>query len=138
MQRITFKKTVRLIIPEDVYEKQRFLCQKSPTKEWSGLLLYEMQGSINDLDSILLIAKDIIPFTVGLASHFNMIMEKPEKSPEFFKTVAEFAFIHSLLAQTRYQWHPSTSAGPQFGEWRTHEKLLKCFAAVARNNKNKE
>lgn len=68
MQRITFKKTVRLIIPEDVYEKQRFLCQKSPTKEWSGLLLYEMQGSINDLDSILLIAKDIIPLDIGTSA----------------------------------------------------------------------
>jgi hypothetical protein len=84
-----------------------------------------------DLPGAWIASKDVIPFTVGLATHFNLMMNKSEQPDEFFKTVAEFAFINCLLAQTRYQWRPSSSAGPQFGEWDAHEKLLKAFAKIA-------
>lgn len=78
-----------------------------------------------------IVSKDEIPFTVGLATHFQMMMDKGQLTPEFLKTVAEFAFITSLLANTRYQWRTSSSAGPQFGEWEAHETLLKTLTEVA-------
>lgn len=96
----------------------------------------EMRWLSMDRDTMKLpgswiIAKDDIPFTVGLSSHFELMMEKAEQPEDFFKTIAELAFITSILANTRYQWRPSSSAGPQFGEWEAHEKLLKTFAEVA-------
>lgn len=78
-----------------------------------------------------ILAKDDIPFTIALSSHFDLMMEKADLSEEFLKTVAELAFVTSVLANTRYQWRPSSSAGPQFGEWEAHEKLFKTFAELS-------
>lgn len=98
-------------------------------KKW-GRLGARMERGEN-LPGVWLITKEIIPFSVGLSKHFELMMNKAEIPDEFLKTVAEFAFINCLLAQTRYQWRLSASAGPQFGEWKAHERLLKSFAKVA-------
>lgn len=83
-----------------------------------------------------MLGEDTIPFTVGLSTHFDMMVEACEASAveipeEFLKTVAEFSFINSVLSNTRYQWRISSSAGPQFGAWEAHETLFKSFAEVA-------
>lgn len=92
----------------------------------------------NDNPGAWIATQDIIPFTIGLASHFNIMMGKDEVPEGFFKTVAEFAFINSVLAQTRYQWRTSSSAGPQFGEWEKHENLLKSLADLAHKHAEKQ
>lgn len=78
-----------------------------------------------------IISKEIIPFTVGLASHFKLMMDRDALSEEFINTVAEFAFMHNVLWPCRYQWRLSSSAGPQFGEYGKHRDLLSGFADIA-------
>jgi hypothetical protein len=112
------------------------LSDKSPASKLLRRMSYESES--RDLTGAWIAAKDMIPFTVGLGTHFGLMMEKEEVPEGFFKTVAEFAFINSILAQTRYQWRTSSSAGPQFGEWERHENLLKSLADVAHKHAEKQ
>jgi len=79
---------------------------------------------------------DVVPFTVGLATAFRVTSLKREELSEedktyFLDSAAELAFIQSILANTRYQWRPSFSNGPQFGAWQQHANLLNAFKNVA-------
>lgn len=77
------------------------------------------------------IFKDTIPFTVGLGTHLELLAEKGPIPDAVLDTVAEFAYITVVLAHCRYQWRPSSSSGPQFGEWGAHLRLAKAILAVA-------
>lgn len=69
----------------------------------------------------------------GLMTHFDlMLARKPEgKNLEsFLDTVGEMAFIQCVLADTRYQWRPASSAGPQGGEWKRHHSLLRAYVGI--------
>jgi hypothetical protein len=75
-------------------------------------------------------AKDAVPFSVGLATHWDLLAKKGPLTREFVRTAAEFAFIQRILGVTRYWWRPSYSVGPQFGEWERHEELHTALAKV--------
>ena len=71
---------------------------------------------------------------VGLMSHYLLMLDqKPteESRDKFLATVAETVFIQSILSSTRYQYRPSTSVGPQFGEWGQHVAFLRALTGVA-------
>lgn len=57
--------TIQVFIPEDVLLKIKYLCQIIPQDEWSGILLYKVEGSIKDPKNCKLILKDIIPMDKG-------------------------------------------------------------------------
>lgn len=83
-----------------------------------------------------LIAKDAVPFSVGLATHFALLMQAEKVTPEVVQTVAEFTRLHDVLGNVRFVWRPGTTAGSQCGEWKpqvTHlTKLLKIAKAQAK------
>lgn len=75
--------------------------------------------------------RNAVPFTVGLATHVSLMAEKGPIDAPFVETVGEFLGLHNILAMTRYQWRPSDSGGPQFGEWPEHVKVLQALLRVA-------
>lgn len=80
-------------------------------------------------------------FVVGLKEHFDFMVTRHPSEAErnaFLDTVGELCFIQFILAQTRYQWRPSASCGPQFGEWALHASLLQSFADIALKEVHKE
>jgi hypothetical protein len=86
---------------------------------------------------------DVIPFTVGLGTHWLLMVKKAgtldkKQTEEFTKVVAETHFVTHALAMTRYMWRPSYSNGPQFGEWRLHEQMLSAFAQIAKVQADKD
>lgn len=80
------------------------------------------------------VGRDVIPFTVGLGTHWHLMRRKGPLPPSFVQTAAEFAHIHSVLSATRYYWRPGYTVGPQFGEWRAHEKVFKAFTQIAKTS----
>ncbi len=77
--------------------------------------------------------------SVGIGTHIDLLAQEQKTIPEsLLKVLAEFSVISVRLAQCRYQWRPSSSAGPQFGEWREHANLLAALQRVARNNARKK
>ena len=58
--------TFKIIIPEYVENKIRFLCNKIWTLEWSGVLFYKVEGGFND-KSLTIRCVDIYPMDIGTA-----------------------------------------------------------------------
>ena len=57
--------TFNLVIPENVEGKIRYLCDKFPTTEWSGILFYKINGSFEDIDNLEFTCVDIYVMNVG-------------------------------------------------------------------------
>ena len=54
----------KLIIPEKVEAKIRYLIRKFPHTEWSGVLFYSREGSFQNND-LVLTCEDIFPMDLG-------------------------------------------------------------------------
>lgn len=55
----------QVIMPKNVLHKIQYLCKNIADVEWSGIILYEVNGSIKKPDTLRLILKDIIPMNKG-------------------------------------------------------------------------
>lgn len=62
-----------IYVKEDILNKIRKLCTTINTVEWSGLLLYEMEGSLQNADNVSIYLEDIIPMNIGdsVSTGFN-------------------------------------------------------------------
>jgi len=70
LQKITFKEPViKVIIPDEFLEKVKFLCKMIPKVEWSGVLFYEVKGSMKRPDKMKLICKDILLMDKGSSAY---------------------------------------------------------------------
>lgn len=85
MQKIHLANKPKLVITEEVYDQITFLCRNIPNKEWSGILLYSVEGSIRDIDNLTMTAEYIIPMDVGTATStgfkFNETKRTISKDP---------------------------------------------------------
>lgn len=63
-------KKFKLIISKNIEKQIRRLCSKFPTKEWSGPLFFiEKEGSILDVESLVIEAIDLFPADLGSGSY---------------------------------------------------------------------
>lgn len=67
--------TYRLIVPENVEEKIRYLLRKFPSTEWSGVLFVTHQGSFENND-LVITCKDIYPMDLGNATFTEFKMSE--------------------------------------------------------------
>lgn len=111
---------------------------------WEALLSSEQcQKELHSLlergaDHIVDIFRKFSLPCVGIGTHLDLLIQEGTTIPKsLIKILAEFAVIETRLDQCRYQWRPSSSVGPQFGEWRAHAELFKVFQRVARTNARK-
>lgn len=67
------KRNYKIVIPEEVEEKIRFLCDKIHKVEWSGTLFYDIAGTFED-DNLVVTCKDIYLMDIGSGTYteFNM------------------------------------------------------------------
>lgn len=89
--------TYSLIIPSNVEEKIRYICNKIPKVEWSGILFYTNKGKFED-GSLRLVCKDIFLMDIG-TGNYTEFEENPEvisymtKYPKFLN--CQLGLIHS-------------------------------------------
>jgi hypothetical protein len=92
-----------------------------------------------------LVAKSVIPFTVGLSEHWKIATGQKAKKftakqvDEFLSDVAGFSLLHVILPEVRYWWRPSFTCGPQFGEHKKHAEIFSAFrkaTMVAKKRRN--
>lgn len=57
----------KVIVSEKIIHKIQYLCDKVPNLEWSGILLYTVEGTIKYPQKLVIILKDIIPMNVKSA-----------------------------------------------------------------------
>lgn len=51
---------IPVIINQEIYDKIEYVCKLIPNVEWSGAVLYVIEGSIKDVKTMKIIVKDII------------------------------------------------------------------------------
>jgi len=52
-------------IPSLVRRKIEYVCDKISEIEWSGILFYKVEGSLSNIDELLITALDIYPLDIG-------------------------------------------------------------------------
>lgn len=60
---------IALEIPQEMIDKIKFLCKSIPKLEWSGVLFYEVEGSIRDTSNMKIILRDILLMDRGSAAY---------------------------------------------------------------------
>lgn len=96
-QLIKSSSVYKLIVPEDVEAKIRYLINKFPHTEWSGILFYSYSGSFED-GSLVITCKDIYPMDLGSAG-FTSFQMSPDvasyiaQNPELFN--CSMGLVHS-------------------------------------------
>jgi hypothetical protein len=66
-------------MPKNVLHKIQYLCKNIVEVEWSGIILYEVVGSIKKLDTLQLILKDIIPMNKGNKAFTSYAFNEPKR-----------------------------------------------------------
>lgn len=70
--------TYKLIVPQKVEEKIRYLIRKFPSTEWSGVLFYTHTGGFETND-LVINCEDIYPMDLGTSGYTEFSMA-PEVS----------------------------------------------------------
>lgn len=87
----------KLIVPEKVEEKIRYLISKFPHTEWSGVLFYKYTGSFEE-NNLVLTCEDIYPMDLGTAG-FTEFKMTPEVSHYIAQNIelfdCEIGNVHS-------------------------------------------
>ena len=81
------KPIIALNMPDDILDKIKYLCKAISKVEWSGVLFYDIQGSIQDPENFKVILKDILPMNKGSQAYteydldnryVDYLMDNPE------------------------------------------------------------
>jgi len=63
------KDTIKVLMHEDILNKVKFLCKNIDKVEWSGVLFYSMEGTIQDPANMVITLQDILPMNKGNATY---------------------------------------------------------------------
>ncbi len=74
---------IKVTVTEGIINKIRYICGEFPTKEWSGVLFYDIKGSLKTPHLVEIKAFDFYPLDLGSASYTEF-----EYSPDFAAYIA--------------------------------------------------
>lgn len=87
----------KIIVPEKVEEKIRYLIHKFPSTEWSGVLFYTHTGGFETND-LVITCEDIYPMDLGTSGYTEFSMA-PEVSNYIANNIelfdCEMGLVHS-------------------------------------------
>lgn len=63
------KSEINVKMPQDFYDKVEYLCKKINTVEWSGILLYSFEGTLEQPEKLVITLRDIILMDKGSGSY---------------------------------------------------------------------
>lgn len=97
------KRNYKLVIPEKVEEKIRFLCDRIHDVEWSGTLFYDIEGTFED-NNLVATCKDIYLMDIGSGTYteFNMspdVIGYMAQNPELLDCKTGLVHSHNNMAK---------------------------------------
>jgi hypothetical protein len=81
LQIVSLENKIQVFLPEQFTDKVKFLCSKISQVEWSGILFYEVEGTITKPEEMRLICRDILLMDKGTKTYTEY---------EFDETVVEY------------------------------------------------
>lgn len=103
LERLHLTNKVKLTIPDDVIYKIKYLCKSIAKDEWSGVLFYQVEGSIKDTANMNIILKDILLMDKGDKTNtkFNWdedVVEYQMNNPESIEWLKGHIHSHNTMA----------------------------------------
>lgn len=114
--------TYKMIIPDNVERKIRYICQKIQKDEWSGTLFYKPEGSFED-NSLVIKCVDIYLMDIGSAAYteFDMspdVISYMTENPELLD--CQLGLIHSHNQMATFFSSTDTATLREEGTDRNH------------------
>ena len=122
--------TYKLIVPQDVEEKIRYLLRKFPSTEWSGVLFITHEGSFETND-LVITCKDIYPMDLGNATFTEFKMN--EDVAAYMAQNIELFDCEISLVHSHHQMSTNPS-GTDLNTLREEGNERNCFVSLIVNN----
>lgn len=123
----------KLIVPENVEEKIRYLLRKFPSTEWSGVLFVTHEGSFEDND-LVITCKDIYPMDLGNATFTEFTMN--EDVAAYMSENIELFDCDLQLIHSHHQMSTQPS-GTDLNTLKEEGNERNCFVSLIVNNAGK-
>lgn len=123
----------KLIVPENVEEKIRYLLRKFPSTEWSGVLFVTHEGSFEDND-LVITCKDIYPMDLGNATFTEFTMN--EDVAAYMSENIELFDCDLQLIHSHHQMSTQPS-GTDLNTLKEEGSERNCFVSLIVNNAGK-
>ena len=122
--------TYKLIVPQDVEEKIRYLLRKFPSTEWSGVLFITHDGSFETND-LVITCKDIYPMDLGNSTFTEFKMN--EDVAAYMAQNIELFDCEIGLVHSHHQMSTNPS-GTDLNTLREEGNERNCFVSLIVNN----
>lgn len=123
----------KLIVPENVEEKIRYLLRKFPSTEWSGVLFVTHQGSFENND-LVITCKDIYPMDLGNATFTEFTMN--EDVAAYMSENIDLFDCDLQLIHSHHQMSTQPS-GTDLNTLKEEGNERNCFVSLIINNAGK-
>lgn len=123
----------KLIVPENVEEKIRYLLRKFPSTEWSGVLFVTHEGSFENND-LVITCKDIYPMDLGNATFTEFTMN--EDVAAYMSENIELFDCDLQLIHSHHQMSTQPS-GTDLNTLKEEGNERNCFVSLIVNNAGK-
>lgn len=123
----------KLIVPENVEEKIRYLLRKFPSTEWSGVLFVTHQGTFENND-LVITCKDIYPMDLGNATFTEFTMN--EDVAAYMSENIELFDYDLQLIHSHHQMSTQPS-GTDLNTLKEEGNERNCFVSLIVNNAGK-
>ncbi len=123
----------KLIVPENVEEKIRYLLRKFPSTEWSGVLFVTHEGSFENND-LVITCKDIYPMDLGNATFTEFTMN--EDVTAYMSENIELFDCDLQLIHSHHQMSTQPS-GTDLNTLKEEGNERNCFVSLIVNNAGK-
>lgn len=120
----------KLVVPEKVEEKIRYLLRKFPSTEWSGVLFYTHQGSFEKGD-LVITCEDIFPMDLGNAVYTEFKMSEDVAS--YMADNIELFDCNTSLIHSHHGMSTNFS-GTDMSTLQTEGNDTNCFVSLIVNN----
>lgn len=122
--------TYKLVVPQDVEEKIRYLLRKFPSTEWSGVLFITHKGSFETND-LTITCKDIYPMDLGNSTFTEFKMN--EDVAAYMAQNIELFDCEIGLVHSHHQMSTNPS-GTDLNTLREEGNERNCFVSLIVNN----
>jgi proteasome lid subunit RPN8/RPN11 len=126
---------IKINVPKKIKNKMEYLCQEIPDKEWAGLLLYTVDGSIRKPQKMQVFIQDIIPMQVGNATSADFTLNQDGKDKHIDYVINNPKSLHWKLGLIHSHNRMATYfSGTDISELEYNAKNHDFYLSVITNN----
>lgn len=132
----TYKSKPKMVITDEFLNKVKYLCKKISKVEWSGMLMYSIEGTMDDMSNLVITPKDILLMDIGSGAHTSfdydplVISDAYINNTEWIDKEYRKGLIHSHVDMGVY------FSGEDMSELHDNAKFYDFYLSLIVNNRS--